>query len=67
MRRNMMPLDIQLTYTNFVFVDLLRESLNIRNTGIFYICIMCMYCSHKIWIRSLKYISKYKMLEKGVL
>ena len=28
-RRNMIPLDIQVTYTNIVFVDLLRESLNI--------------------------------------
>ena len=27
MRRNMIPLDIQLTCTNIVFVDLLRESL----------------------------------------
>ena len=53
MRRYMIPLDIQLTYTNILFVGLLRESFKCM---IFYIiCIMFIHCTHKVWFSSLKY------------
>ena len=66
MRRNMIPLDIQLTYTNIVFVDLLRESFKYMKYWHFLYMYNVMYCTHKGWFSSLKYISKYRLLEKSV-
>ena len=57
MRRNMIPLDIQLTYTNIVLVDLLFESFKYMKYCHFLFNVCTLYSVH----------TNYSLLKKGVL